>query len=180
MGGIETQQAGRAGGHRKGQRRGVVEAGAHGGQLLQQPALHLVGNGQGQQQVFAAAVGVVGHGQQAAEVVGRVAHFALAGVVVHEIEVAHQRRIIQRRPVDGCAAATRQRAVRVAAQLLYQRQNLPRGLAVDGPNQATQRIQNVVLEALPYFSGKVGRRNAEGERGNLLGSGHGGFHAFRF
>ena len=72
----EAEQLGGAGGHRHRQLKRVVQPARHDGHLCAESALDLVRDRQGQQEIRAAGVFVLGHREDGAEVVGRMAQAA--------------------------------------------------------------------------------------------------------
>ena len=106
---IEAERARDPGGDRVGALRGVIEAlGAH-RRHLGQAVLDLVGDRQRGQQRATVGVRVLGRGEHRREVVARMAGLAGRQVGVVEVQVAHQRAVVERRAIGRALARADQR-----------------------------------------------------------------------
>ena len=71
----------------------MVEAAGHDGNLGTEPALDLVGDRESEQEIRSPGIDMLGHRQDRAEVVRRVAQPARRQVRVEQVGVAHQHRV---------------------------------------------------------------------------------------
>ena len=95
--GVQPEQFRRPRGDRHRQLQCVIEPARHDGNLCAEPALDLVGDREGQQEIGSAGVDVLGYGQNRTEVVSGVAQAAHRQIGVEQIGIAHQHRIEERR-----------------------------------------------------------------------------------
>ena len=115
---IEPERARNAGRDGVGALSGVVEAlGAH-RRDLGEAVLDLVGDRQRGQQRATVGVRVLGRGEHRSEVVARMAGLPGRQVGVVEVQVAHQRAVVERGTVRRALAPADQRAQRRTAELL--------------------------------------------------------------
>jgi hypothetical protein len=132
----------------------VKTSGPHGCNITE-TALHLVGRRQGGQEVSPATIGVLSSGQYGAQVVTRMTGFALGQVTIVEVEVAHQRAIMERGAIRGCLPASDQGTVFAAAKILNLRSNHPNRLSGERTQSAAECIQHPDLELLTRCLRKV-------------------------
>src|SRR5437868_15022435 len=84
----------------------MVESPRRNRSFFHEATLHLIGDGERGQKLLAGSIAVFSRGQERAKIVRRVAGLTFGEKVVHEIEVAHQRRVEERGPIrSGLAAA---------------------------------------------------------------------------
>ena len=90
--------------------------------------------------------------------------------IVHEVQVPHERAIDECRPVNGCAAAADQRAWTALSSSRPHRHapDSPGRLAGQGSDGATERIQNMQLEAFHDGRRQILERSLMREAGKLL------------
>src|SRR5690606_2163984 len=120
VGDLAGGEAERLGGGRRGgvgALGGVVEALRAHRCDVGEAGVHLVGDGQGGEELRAGGVGRLGGGEHRAEVVGGVVGLAFGQVGVHEVEVAAERAVDEGGAVGGGAAAADQGGRGCAAQV---------------------------------------------------------------
>ena len=145
---IEPERARNAGGDGVRALGGVVEAlGAHRRQLGE-AVLDLVGDRQRAQQRATVGVRVLGCGEYRSEVVARMAGLAGCQVGVVEVQVAHQRAVVERGTVGRGLASADQRAQRRPAELLHMRADHRDRLTVERPQRNAERVQHSQLQLL--------------------------------
>ena len=141
----------------------VVEPLRAHGRLVGEPALHLVGDGERDEQLASRGVGVLRCGEHRSEVVARMAGLAGREVGVVEVEVADERPVVERGAVGRARAAADQRAERPAAELLDLRSD--RGDRSSGAcaERAAERVEYADLQLAARRVGEIvpGARNDE-------------------
>ena len=147
-GGVEPERSRAAGGNRVRALRDVVEARVAHWRHVAQPALHLVGQGERGEEVATRRAGIFRGGEHGPEVVARVTGLALREVAVVEVEVAHERRVVEGRPIWCGVAATDQRARAGAIEFLHLSAHQLNGLALEGANRARQGVKHANFELL--------------------------------
>src|SRR5712692_943627 len=115
---IETQCSGGSGSGRIGALGGMIKASSSHGGKLREAALHLVGDCQGGQEVFAAFSGVFACCKDRAQVVTRMAGLPPGKKAVVVVQVAYQGGIVERRPVGSRLAPADQRNERITSKVL--------------------------------------------------------------
>src|SRR5207248_5573718 len=165
---VQSERSRRASGHSVGQDAAMVEALFHNLQGAGEPTLHLVRHGERGYEIAAAAVGELGGGEHSAEIVARMARAFLAKIAIVEVDVAHERAVVER-GAGGCGpAAADERAARRAAELVRVRaQDLhwPRAERADG---AAEGVEHADLEPLARRRRHSLPGGGGAERGDLL------------
>jgi hypothetical protein len=145
---IEAQRLRRAGRDGVGALRRVVEAlGAH-GCLVAQAALHLIGDGEGDEQLTTGGVSIFGCGEHGGKVVARLAGLGSGEVGVVEVEVADERPVVEGGPVRRSLTAPDQRAARVATEVFELCANRADRRRVERAKRTAQRVEDTDLQFL--------------------------------
>ena len=96
----------------------MVEAAGHDRNLGAEPALDLVGDREGEQEIRSAGVDMLGHRQDRAEVVRRMAQTARRQERVEQVGIAHQHRVEECGLIHRGPSATDERRGGTPAELL--------------------------------------------------------------
>jgi hypothetical protein len=130
----------------------VIEALAHDRHRGGETGPDFVGDGEGQHEVLTAGADRLCYGEDAAEIVGRVAKTPGAHVAVEEIDVADQAGIVERRLVAG-SSATADEGARPLCAVIRELLAQPRErLARQGTQCAAEAVQDVALKELPNLT----------------------------
>src|SRR5205085_1318417 len=118
--------------------RRVVETALHDLGFVRQSALNLISDGQRSQELFSRLVSVFGGGEHRAQVIARMAGLILSHVVVHEIQIACERRVIASCSVRRSPSAANERAQTRAAELVKLCAQMFDRLAVERAQRAAE------------------------------------------
>jgi len=118
------------------------------GSDIGEPALDLVGNGQGNKEITAAAVRVLGRRQHRCEVVARVAGFAGGEIRIVEIQVADRGSVEEGSSIGGCMPAAQKCAQRLAAHVIHLSTDRVEDMRAESPNRASQCVEDAQLQRL--------------------------------
>ena len=149
----------------------MVEALCHYRDRGCESALDFVRDSERQHELFAGCPGLLGSGENRAEVVTRMAEAARRHVAVEQIYVTHKTGVEERRLICGCLAAADQRAPArspVFLELFAQRLE---GLSWQRSDGATNAVQNIAFEKLPGVVRQMLRPGGGGEGSNSLDCG---------
>src|SRR5262247_3506807 len=84
---------------------------------IAQPALYLVGYGERGQEFAPAPARILRGRQRRPQVVARMAGLSFGQVTVIEIQIAHERAVVERRLIGGSSAAPDQGGMRIPAEI---------------------------------------------------------------
>src|SRR5580658_5019184 len=113
----QTEQPPSSGVVRKRQLRSVIETSSHKVGMIDKPRLDRVAQCDREHQIAAVAAHVIGDGERHTEVIRGVSGFSLGKNVVHEIDVAHQYCVPERRVNGVRLPAADQRSWAATAEL---------------------------------------------------------------
>jgi len=117
--------------------------------------LHLIGHGQGAEQLLAAGPGIFAGGQHRPQIVAGMAGFVPRQVAVVEIKIADQGRIVEGGAIRGAPSPANQATEPAAAEILELLPHQPDGFAFERPDGAAQAVENPNLELLAGDLGQI-------------------------
>ncbi len=127
----------------------MIESACHDGNLRAEPALDLIGNRKGQQEIRTAGVDVLGDGEDGPEIVGGMAQAAYRQIGVQQIGIAHQDRVEERRLIHRGPPAADECRGGAPAEFLGLLADRRDELTVQGTERAGDAVQHVSLEHRP-------------------------------
>ena len=164
---VQTEGAARAGSDRIRELRRMVESLLGDWRQLHEPALDLIGDCQRGQEVAAVGVRVLGRGEDAGEIVRRMARFASRHEVVHEVEVADESGVVARRAIGRRLAAGNQRRSAAGPEIVDLLAERAHRRAVERSARACKRVEHADLQCVDNGWRKVFVRSTRGKRGQI-------------
>src|SRR5580698_7000045 len=140
--------------------------------MINEARLDRVAQGYPEHQVSAAATDVVCNRQRNAEIVRRMAGFALGQEVVHDIDIAHECGVPERGVNRVRPSTADQRARAGATKLCNLLATSLNRAGPEGGDAAAQRIQDVNRQLLPRLRREVVEFGASGVPGESFDLGH--------
>ena len=122
---------------------------------IAQPALHLVGDGQGSEKLTALPSCILSRRQHRRQIVARMTGLVLGEVTVIKIEITDECSIEQGCPIGRGSSASDQSTVACSSEVINLLANQPHRLCLECADRTAKRIQNSDLELQPRRFGEI-------------------------
>ena len=124
----------------------MIEAPGSHRRLVGESALHVIGDGEGDEQLATGGVCVFGRGKYRGKVVARMAGLAGGEVGVVEVEVANERPVVEGGAVGRSLTVADQRAARVSTKVFELCANRTDRRRIERAKRTAERVENADLQ----------------------------------
>ncbi len=165
---VEAEQLRRPGGSGHRQLQRVVEAAGHDRDLGAEPALDLVGDREGEQEVRTAGINVFGDREDRAEVVCRMAETPWRQIRVEQVGIADQHGVEECGLINRSTSATDERCGGTAAELLGVRADGSDQLAIECAYGTGDAVEHVPFQRPHSADIDIGGSRSDHEIGDFV------------